>query len=85
MIASISVSPTCRRRFSLADIRQMIDLYDLGDGRRAQRAITIERCRERIATLQAQRTDIDAAILELEEFIDVIETSKPNSHPTKDD
>jgi DNA-binding transcriptional MerR regulator len=63
--------------FSLADIRQMIDLYDLGDGRRAQRAITIERCRERIATLQAQRTDIDAAILELEEFIGVIETSNP--------
>lgn len=70
--------------FSLADIRQMIDLYDLGDGRRAQRAITIERCRERITTLQAQRTDIDAAILELEEFIDVIETSKPNPHSTKD-
>jgi DNA-binding transcriptional MerR regulator len=68
--------------FSLADIRQMIDLYDLGDGRRAQRAITIERCRERIATLQAQRTDIDAAILELEEFIGVIETSKPTLHPT---
>ena len=68
--------------FSLADIRQMIDLYDLGDGRRAQRAITIERCRERIATLQAQRTDIDAAILELEEFIGVIETSNPTLHPT---
>ncbi|WP_294190182.1 MerR family DNA-binding transcriptional regulator [uncultured Sphingomonas sp.] len=63
--------------FSLAEIRQMIDLYDLGDGRRAQRAITIERCRERIATLQAQRTDIDAAILELEEFVAVIETSHP--------
>ncbi|NTS64360.1 MerR family DNA-binding transcriptional regulator [Sphingomonas sp. HHU CXW] len=70
--------------FSLADIRQMIDLYDLGDGRRAQRAITIERCRERIATLQAQRTDIDAAILELEEFIGVIETSNPISHSTKE-
>jgi DNA-binding transcriptional MerR regulator len=61
--------------FSLADIRQMIDLYDLGDGRRAQRAITIERCRERIATLQAQRTDIDAAITELEGFIAVIDSN----------
>ena len=65
--------------FSLADIRQMIDLYDLGDGRRAQRAITIERCRERIATLQAQRADIDAAITELEGFIAVID-----SNSTKD-
>ncbi len=70
--------------FSLADIRQMIDLYDLGDGRRAQRAITIERCRERIATLQAQRTDIDAAILELEEFVAVIETSHPITDLTKE-
>ncbi|SEK43507.1 transcriptional regulator, MerR family [Sphingomonas palmae] len=70
--------------FSLADIRQMIDLYDLGDGRRAQRAITIERCRERIATLQAQRTDIDAAILELEEFVAVIETSHPIPDLTKE-
>jgi DNA-binding transcriptional MerR regulator len=70
--------------FSLADIRQMIDLYDLGDGRRAQRAITIERCRDRIATLQAQRTDIDAAILELEEFIGVIEHTHSDLQPNQE-
>lgn len=58
--------------FSLAEIREMIDLYDIGDGRQAQRAITIERCRHRIAALQAQKRDLDAAIDELQEFVGVL-------------
>ena len=29
---------------SLADIKELLDLYDLGDGRRTQRLKTIERC-----------------------------------------
>ena len=58
--------------FSLADIREMIDLYDIGDGRRAQRQVTLERCRNRIATLERQKHDIDAAIAELQEFVDLL-------------
>ena len=53
----------------------MIDLYDIGDGRQVQRQVTLERCRHRIATLERQKTDIDAAILELQDFITVIEHS----------
>jgi DNA-binding transcriptional MerR regulator len=59
--------------FSLAAIREMIDLYDVGDGRRHQRAVAIDRCRERIALLEAQRRDIDAAVAELAEFVAVLE------------
>ena len=59
--------------FSLAEIREMIDLYDIGDGRRAQREVTIARCRERIALLESQKRDIDAAIDELDQFIALVE------------
>ncbi|WP_010217089.1 MerR family transcriptional regulator [Sphingomonas sp. PAMC 26621] len=60
--------------FSLGEIREMIDLYDIGDGRKIQRQTTIERCRDRISLLTAQKRDIDAAIHELDDFVTLLET-----------
>ncbi len=54
---------------SLADIKELLDLYDLGDGRQTQRLKTIERCQSQVDALRLQRIDIDATIHELTEFI----------------
>ena len=58
--------------FSLATIREMINLYDVGDQRETQRLVTLERCRERVVALERQRHDIDATLTELHEFIALV-------------
>lgn len=55
--------------FSLSEIRELLDLYDLGDQRQTQRRVTLERCRQRIDTLTRQKADIDATIKDLRQFI----------------
>lgn len=52
--------------FSLEEIRDMLDLYDLGDGQATQLKVAQEKFHDRIERLKRQRGEIDRVIAELE-------------------
>lgn len=51
--------------FSLEEIREMLDLYDLGDGQATQLRVSLQRFLEQINRLEQQKANIEAAIGEL--------------------
>jgi len=62
-----------RLGFSLAEIREMINLYDLGDGQTEQLRVTLKRSVDRLKALEAQRRDIETAISELRRSVNILE------------
>lgn len=68
--------------FSLADIRELLDLYAPGAGRRTQLKAALQKSRERIAALEAQKADIEATIAELEQFCRNIESEEARLAPS---
>jgi DNA-binding transcriptional MerR regulator len=56
--------------FTLSEIREMIDLYDLGDNQRAQMRRTLEKYIEQVILLKQQREDIIESIQTLENGIE---------------
>jgi DNA-binding transcriptional MerR regulator len=50
---------------SLAEIREILDLYKLEDGAAKQYAQSLRKFQERIVALEAQRQDIDKVLAEL--------------------
>lgn len=57
-----------RLGFSLAEIGEMLDLYDADPGHVRQLTVALERGRTRIAQLERQRADIEAALTELKQM-----------------
>ena len=55
--------------FSLEEIRQLLDLYDHGDGQRLQISRTLSIARERLADLERRRDELTAAIHDLRDQI----------------
>ncbi len=55
-----------RLGFSIAEIREILDLYDSGDGEHGQLVHFVRKIRERRASLEVQRRDIDAILEELD-------------------
>ena len=51
--------------FSLEEVREMLDLYDLGDGQVTQLKVALTKFSERIDRLERQKTDIDRIVAEL--------------------
>ena len=55
-----------RLGFSIAEIREILDLYDSREGERGQLVHFVRKIRERRASLEVQRRDIDAILEELD-------------------
>ncbi len=59
--------------FSLDEIGELLDLYDLNDGRIKQRAVTARRCRTRAEELRVQIHAMQAMQIQLTQFADQLE------------
>ncbi|HEX9771051.1 MAG TPA: MerR family DNA-binding transcriptional regulator [Kiloniellales bacterium] len=58
-----------RLGFTLREVREWLDLYEPGPGQAAQMTRLRDKLRQRIATLEQQRDDLDATLAELREIL----------------
>ncbi len=66
---------------SLAEIREILDLYNSEDGGAAQHAKSLRKFRERIVALEQQREDIEGAIQQLHEACEALEKRLADTRP----
>jgi DNA-binding transcriptional MerR regulator len=59
--------------FSLEEIKEMLDLYNLRDGQLTQLRVASTKMRERLSALQTQRVELDHAIEDLERTVEIID------------
>ncbi len=60
--------------FSLSEIKELLDLYDRGDGQVAQLSATLAAAKRHRAELVAKRDELDAALVDLDAQMDQLET-----------
>ena len=56
--------------FALEEIRQLLDLYDMGDQQQTQLRATYETGQRHLANLKAKRAELDQAIADLSEQLE---------------
>jgi DNA-binding transcriptional MerR regulator len=66
---------------SLAEIRDLLDMYDLEDGGAQQAATSIRKFRERIVALEQQKQEIDQAIGALKNTVAGLEAKLADIRP----
>ncbi len=55
--------------FSLEEIRQLLNLYDIGDQQTTQLAKTYELAEQRLAIMESQRDELTSAIFDLKSML----------------
>jgi len=58
--------------FSLTEIKDMLDLYDLRDGQVTQLRVALSRFQEQIRVLEEQKADIEQAVEDLGRTVEVV-------------
>ena len=66
---------------SLSEIGEILDLYEADDSGAAQAAKSLRKFQERIVALEQQKTDIDAAIAQLQTGINAMEKRLAATRP----
>jgi DNA-binding transcriptional MerR regulator len=59
--------------FSLDEIKELLDLYNLRDGQLTQLKVAAVKMRERLSALKQQRTEIEETIADLERTCGIVE------------
>jgi DNA-binding transcriptional MerR regulator len=67
--------------FTLAEIGEILDLYDIGDGGVTQLAHARAKFAERIVLLECQRADIDASLADLQLGLTMIQNKLADREP----
>jgi DNA-binding transcriptional MerR regulator len=70
-----------RLGFTLREVREWLDLYEPGAGQAAQMTRLKDKLRQRIATLEQQRGDLDATLAELREILGEV-NRRPEGGPS---